>query len=362
MVPVQERHLIQNHIVLGADRAGKKLDAGAVASRRDIRPAEEYPKIIGGPGVPGGKLMVRQAHCGPDVKFFPPLGRLPAQGIIPAGLRHFCLLPGRRDRVTALIGRTRGNVESECFPWSCGAQQECVLVSERARSFADYRQRGRAGFRTIGHNHQSIGLLDADSVPLRMLFRVETLVQIDPNILVDAHAHLKGQWGIGSVCDPNRQNPFGRNQDLPMALKCVRASLAMVRPNQVGPEAQIYGEEPTGDIQIMPETRHLSGFDVLAVTTGQVKGEMTMSFLVPPVLIREVRQVLEPAVCVYRTRSRHGKSVGADPHDRSPQSQAFILILGMAKALQSLFHKRRLLNGLLPCVRDSVGCFHNSSD
>jgi hypothetical protein len=34
----------------------------------------------------------------------------------------------------------------------------------------------------------------------------------------------------------------------------------------------------------------------------------------------------------------------------------------MAKALQSLFHKRRLLNGLLPCVRDSVGCFHNSSD
>ena len=69
-------------------------------------------------------------------------------------------------------------------------------------------------------------------------------------------------------------------------------------PSQADPEAQVYGEQPSGDIQMMPEGRHLSGFEVLTVTAGQVKGEMTMGFLVPPVLIRKVGKVLEKAIGV----------------------------------------------------------------
>ena len=112
----------------------------------------------------------------------------------------------------------------------------------------------------------------------------------------------------------------------------------------------------------MLEARHLPGFEILAITASQVKGQMTMSLVVPPVLIGEVGQVLEPAARVGHTRSRQREPIGTDPHDRAPESKTLVLILGMAKALHSLFHHGRLLKGLLPRTTDRVGRVRNADN
>ena len=152
-----------------------------------------------------------------------------------------------------------------------------------------------------------------------MVLGVDTAIQIDPDVLVDVHAHSKRQGGVCGIVNANHHHPFRRDEHLPMALKNICSRLVQLCFPQICLQPQVNREQPRVYVQVMPEIFHLTGLQIWPVTAGQVKREMTMRFLVPPILIRKVRQVLEPPIGGNRYCSRFGKSIWADPHDRSPE-------------------------------------------
>ena len=119
-------------------------------------------------------------------------------------------------------------------------------------------------------------------------------------------------------------------------------------PDPIGPQIHVYGHEPYLNIQIMAKRGDLPRFEVVPIASRKLKGDISMPLLVPPVFVRQVRNMLQVTTGQDARSGGLGKTVKPHTQGRAAQADALILVVRIVESLQPLLDERRIVDGIVP--------------